>query len=349
VASGIAIFLVNQKVFFDSPKNIRSPTMSNRAGFRDGFTLVELLVVIAIIGGLVGLLLPAVQAAREASRRSQCSNNLRQIGIAMHAFLDARRQFPAGYLMDTAAPTPDPDTLDAPPGTGWGLAIAPWLEEIATASAYSAAQGVAAAGNAPVVSRRLATFLCPSSTGPRSPFAALDAAGAAHASGAVLGRSDYVANAGHEDPWDGPPRADWRTLANGPLYRNSRVRPADVTDGLSRTVFVGEHSQALCQKTWAGVVPGAFSHPAATYRSSAGAERAAALVLSHSGPAANEPGVIHAPNDPAAHCDQMFSEHSAGANVLFGDGSARLVEASIDRSIWAAACSIGGGEISSAP
>ncbi|MFM1997722.1 MAG: Type secretion system protein precursor [Planctomycetota bacterium] len=316
---------------------------------RSGFTMVELLVVIAIIGGLLGLLLPAVQAAREASRRSHCGNNLRQVGIAMHSFLDARRHFPAGYLADTAAAGRDPSTLDAPPGTGWGLAIAPWLEEAATASAYSATQGVAAAGNAGVVSRRLATFLCPSATGPRDPFAALDAAGAAHSSAAVLGRSDYVANAGHEDPWDGPPLADWRGLANGPLFRNSRMRPADVSDGLSRTVFVGEHSQALCQKTWAGVVPGAASHPAATFRQSAGVEGAAALVLSHSGPAATEPGVIHAPNDPAAHCDQMFSEHPAGANVLFGDGSARLVAAAVDRGIWAAACSIAGGETAPAP
>ncbi len=316
---------------------------------RHGFTLVELLVVIAIIGGLAGLLLPAVQAAREASRRSQCGNNLRQVGIAVHSFLDARRHFPAGYLTDTGATGRDPDTFDAVPGTGWGLAIAPWLEEAATASAYSAAQGVVAAVNGSVVSRRLATFLCPSATGPRDPFTALDAAGAAHASGAVLGRSDYVANAGHEDPWDGPPRADWHGLANGPLYRNSRVRPADVTDGLSRTVFVGEHSQSLCQKTWAGVVAGGFSHPAATFRHATGAERAAALVLSHSGPAATEPGVIHAPNDPAAHCDQMFSEHPAGANVLFGDGSARLVAAAVDRGIWAAACSIAGGETSPAP
>jgi len=319
--------------------------MRNRAAF----TLVELLVVIAIIGGLVGLLLPAVQSAREASRRSHCGNNLRQVGIAMHSHLDSRRRFPAGYLADTGAAGRDADTFDAPPGTGWGLAIAPWLEEAATESAYSAAQGVAAAANRAVVSRRLGTFLCPSATGPRDPFAALDSAGAAHASGATLGRSDYVANAGHEDPWDGPPRADWHGLANGPLFRNSRVRPADVTDGLSRTVFVGEHSQSLCQKTWAGVVPGAFSHPAPTFRMSAGPERAAALVLSHSGPAATEPGVIHAPNDPASHCDQMFSEHPAGANVLFGDGSARLVAAAVDRGIWAAACSIAGGETSPAP
>ena len=95
---------------------------------RRGFTLVELLVVIAIIGGLVGLLLPAVQAARESARRGQCGNSLRQIGIAMQTFLDGRRHFPSGYLADTAAAGRDSATFDAPPGTGWGLAIAPYLE-----------------------------------------------------------------------------------------------------------------------------------------------------------------------------------------------------------------------------
>jgi prepilin-type N-terminal cleavage/methylation domain-containing protein len=312
---------------------------------RRGFTLVELLVVIAIIGVLVGLLLPAVQAARESARRGQCGNSLRQIGIALHNYLDGRRYFPAGYLADTTSPSRDADTFDAPPGTGWGLAIAPFLEEAASTVAYDSAAGVAAAANRPIVSRRLATFLCPSSTGPRDAFAVLDGSGVAHGSGAVLGRSDYVANAGHEDPWDGSPRVDWRGIANGPLYRNSRLRSAEVTDGLSKTVFVGEHSQALSQKAWAGIVPGGFSHPADAFRATTAAEHAAALVLSHSGPAAGEAGIIHVPNDPAGHCDQMYSQHPAGANVVMGDGSMRFIAAAIDRTTWAALASASGGEI----
>jgi prepilin-type N-terminal cleavage/methylation domain-containing protein len=318
---------------------------------RSAFSLVELLVVIAIIGVLVGLLLPAVQSAREAARRSQCGSNLRQLGLALHSCLDARRRFPAGYLADTASPARDPDTFDAAPGTGWGLAIAPFIEEAATATAYDASAGVAATSNREVVSRRLGVFLCPTSTGPREPFAVQDESGAPHASAARLGRTDYVANAGHEDPWDVAPRASWEGIANGPLYRNSRTRPAEVTDGLSKTVFIGEHSQALSQKAWAGVVPGAWCQPTDKFRSLAGTapEHAAAFVLSHSGPAANEQAVIHVPNDPASHCDQMFSEHPAGANVVFGDGSTRLVAAAVARDVWAAACSSAAGETAAAP
>jgi prepilin-type N-terminal cleavage/methylation domain-containing protein len=317
-------------------------------GIRRAFTLVELLVVIAIVGALVGLLLPAVQAARETARRASCGNGLRQLGLALHNYLDGERRFPAGYLADTASSSRDPATWDAAPGTGWGLAIAPFLEESAAVVGYDRSAGVAASANRPIVSRRFAVFLCPSSTGPRDAFTVLDESGSAHASGGLLGRTDYVANAGHEDPWDGPPRATWEGISNGPLFRNSRTRPAHVTDGLSKTVFVGEHSQALSQKSWAGIVPGGWSHPTSA-TSGTQPEHAAALVLTHSGPAAGEPWGIHVPNDAAGHCDQMFSQHPAGANVTLGDGGMRFIAASIDRTVWAALCSMNGGESVSTP
>ncbi|MFM8953191.1 MAG: DUF1559 domain-containing protein [Planctomycetaceae bacterium] len=310
-----------------------------------GFSLVELLVVIAIIGTLIGLLLPAVQSAREAARRTQCGSHLRQLGIALHLHADASRRFPAGYLADVSSPSRDTTTWDAAPGTGWGLAIAPHLEEGAATGRFDAVTGVAAVVNRDLVSQRLEIFLCPSSSGPRDAFECRTAGGIPHVSGTRLGRTDYVANAGHEDPWDAAASSDWSSVCNGPLYRNSRITPARVADGLSKTVFIGEHSQELSEKAWAGVVPGAACHPAERYAATgAQPEAGAAFVLSHSGPSALEGTGIHAPNDPAGHPDQMYSQHPAGANIVFGDGSVRLVEATIDRAVWAALCSIAGGE-----
>lgn len=307
-----------------------------------GFTLVELLVVIAIIGGLVGLLLPAVQAARESARRTRCANSLKQLGTALQGHATAKGRFPAGYVSNGASPARDPVTHDGPPGTGWGMAVAPFMEESAVFDAYDAIGGVGSASNRSIVSRQLAVFLCASSAGPRTPFTVSGADGAPLASGALLGRSDYVANAGQEDVWNSHRSTDdWGSLANGPLYRNSKVRPGDVMDGLSQTVFIGEHSQALSQKAWAGVVVGGWSQVDPTMATTP-AGPAATLVLSHSGPTAD--AGIHVPNDPAGHCDQMFSQHPAGCNVVFGDGGVRLVAADVDRTVWAGMCTIAGGE-----
>ena len=109
----------------------------SRSVGRLGFSLVELLVVIAIIGLLVGLLLPAVQSVRESARRSQCTNNLRQLGLGLHLFADATKHFPSGYVANTGSLARDPTTYDALPGTGWGLLIAPFVEESMRAASYS--------------------------------------------------------------------------------------------------------------------------------------------------------------------------------------------------------------------
>jgi prepilin-type N-terminal cleavage/methylation domain-containing protein len=320
----------------------RLPSEPPRFRLGRGFTLVELLVVIAIIGGLIGLLLPAVQSAREAGRRTRCANSLKQIATGLHSYVTAKGRFPAGYLATTTSPQRDATTHDAPPGTGWGLAIASFMEESALADAYSSIEGVGGPANSAIVSRQISTFLCASSAGPRTPFKVAGADGSPLASGVTLGRSDYVANAGHIDVWNSNRgRDDWNGLANGPLFRNSTTRPGDVMDGLSQTVFVGEHSQALSQKSWAGVVAGGWCQVDPTMSTSP-AGPGAAFVLSHSGPTADGP--VHTPNDGKGHCDQMFSQHPAGCNIAYGDGGVRLVSADVDPTIWAAMCTIAGGE-----
>jgi prepilin-type N-terminal cleavage/methylation domain-containing protein/prepilin-type processing-associated H-X9-DG protein len=328
---------MNQKS--DLPGRIRGP--------RRGFSLVELLVAIAIVASLVGILLPAVQVARESARRSGCGANLRQLALAILTHESSCRRLPAGYVAEPGRLPVDPGSRDRPPGTGWGMLIAPYLEESALADRYrpTAGIGIGAIENRAVVSESPAIFRCPSDGGPRAAFAVLDEAGGTHPSGAVLGRSSYVANAGHEEPWS-EPLESWDGRANGPLYRNSWLKLSRISDGLSKTVVLGEHTQRLSHKAWAGTLPGAASHPSDAFVALVGSEPdgAATLVLVHSGPAAGEAAVIHPPNDPLAHVCQMFSDHPGGCNVAFGDGAVRFVSESVNLDVWAAVSSIAGGE-----
>ncbi|MGD9720094.1 MAG: DUF1559 domain-containing protein [Pirellulales bacterium] len=114
---------------------------------RRGFTLIELLVVIAIIGLLVALLLPAVQMAREASRRTQCANNLRQIGLAVHGFDQVQGRFPAAYTDS---------------GASAFMPLLPWLEEQSLLDQYNPKLALSSAGNTAVAAAELAVFRCPS-------------------------------------------------------------------------------------------------------------------------------------------------------------------------------------------
>jgi hypothetical protein len=102
----------------------------------------------------------------------------------------------------------------------------------------------------------------------------------------------------------------------------------------------------VSQKAWAGTLPGAASHPSPTFAARVGSvpDRAATLLLVHSGPAAGEADVIHPPNDPVAHVCQMFSDHPGGGNVACGDGAVRFIAETINLDVWAAMSSIAGGE-----
>lgn len=314
---------------------------------RAAFSLVELLVVLAIIAGLVGLLLPAVQSARESARRTTCASNLRQLGLAVLVHESAKRRLPAGYVSEAARQPVDAGSRDRPPGTGWGLLVAAYLEESVLADRYlpAAGIGIGAPENQPLVAASPAVFRCPSDGGPTAPFAALSESGGPHPSNARLGRSSYVGNAGHAEPWS-EPLDSWEGLANGPLYRNSWLAVSRIGDGLSKTVLLGEHSQRVSQKAWAGTLPGGASHPTETFLTLVGSEPdgAATLLLVHSGPAGGEADVIHPPNDPIAHVCQMYADHAGGCNVAFGDGAVRFVSESINQDAWAALSSIDGGE-----
>ncbi|MDG2381434.1 MAG: DUF1559 domain-containing protein [Pirellulaceae bacterium] len=344
---------------------------------KHGFTLIELLVVIAIIGLLIGLLLPAANAARESGRRVQCVNNLRQLGIAIQAYESARRRLPPGYVSNsTTAPPPatrDPNTWDAPPGWGWGTYLLPYLEESGLASSIDLAQPVWSPRNADFVRQTVPTFLCPTASGGHEPFVVQDEAGeplSIEGRTVTLGRSHYVASHGQESCWgecgasstgivftniytsatrEITINGDASRVADGPFYRNSRTRMRHIKDGISKTIFLGEHSSKLSDKTWVGVVPGAFTHPRFSSPEN-GPDAAATLVLVHAGPSGGELDItgfpiIHPVNFPTYHVGQMFSEHSGGGNVCMGDASVRFVTNEVDLIVWAEFSSINEGEV----
>jgi prepilin-type processing-associated H-X9-DG protein len=307
---------------------------------RPAFSLVELLVVVAVVLLLLGLLLPAVQKVREASNKMVCANNLKQLGLALHAYHGDHGRFPPGYSSDWNDANRDPLTWDGPTGWAWGAYLLPYLEQDTLAQKLRWDLPCWHAANRAGVQTRLKVFLCPSAPDVPEVVPIPDRNGTIVAH---FGPATYVANVGHEEPWS---RAigDWTPIANGPLYRNSRIRFADVTDGVSYTVFLGEHA-FISDKTWVGVVPGTLCWPRdpGRFRFSS-PDEAATFVLSHSGPSASELYIIHPPNSPVAHVCQMYAMHPSGANVLLGDGSVRFVLETIHHDTWAALCSRNGGE-----
>jgi len=320
---------------------------------RTAFTLVELLIVISIIGILIGLLLPAVQSAREAANRIKCQDNLKQIGVALSSFEAARQVFPSGYVSEPNNPAMgpvDPDFNDAGPGWAWLTFLLPYTEEGGLYDSLKLDLACYNPANAAAAQTRITTFLCPSDSGgqnatARGPVSLPDINGKKLA---VFGRSNYVHNVGSTTLW-----CSWPVtiFPNGVMYRNSTTRAADVTDGLSHTVFAGERSSNLADSVWPGVVPLSehFQYPPFLSVGSGGINRPydgpGAFVGAHGGPCPYEdPVVIHPPNSPYGHSDQMESMHPGGANILMGDGSVFFYSDDHMLSTWVALISRNGGE-----
>jgi prepilin-type processing-associated H-X9-DG protein len=276
--------------------------------------LIELLVVIAITVILIGLLLPAVQAAREAARRIQCVNNLKQIGIALHGYHDAKGAFPMGYaarsrFIDGAT--------DTDPGWSWAAMILPELEQGPLWTAANFSLSVSTPANATVIGRPLSAFLCPSdlTTGP---FPVTDISGNVLA---ISAPSSYAVCVGGNET-DTCTGINNDGLGAGAFFRNSRVRVADITDGTSLTIAMVERAWAKAEGVWAGAVPGgtirrgpmngcpltgALFYPAAT------------LVQAHC-------HMLNTNSDPDGGLDDCSSMHPAGANFLFSDGSVHFLK-----------------------
>jgi prepilin-type N-terminal cleavage/methylation domain-containing protein len=193
------------------------------------FTLIELLVVIAIIATLIGLLLPAVQSCREAARRASCSNNVLQLGLALHNYEFHRETFPAG-VTDAAGPI-----KSRPEGkhVSWIVRILPYLEEKALAAHFKDADGAYAAGNAPVVATVIPTLICPSSSANNTETWPVPVAAGDEPRERKVAVSNY---AGCHHDVEAPIAAD----NHGMLFLDSAVRFKDIEDGSSRTLLIAE-------------------------------------------------------------------------------------------------------------
>jgi prepilin-type N-terminal cleavage/methylation domain-containing protein/prepilin-type processing-associated H-X9-DG protein len=343
---------------------------------RSAFTLIELLVVIAIMGILMGLLVPAVQKVRGAANRIRCANNLKQIGVALHNYEGAQRCFPPSCQISNPGSSGNafgigyPDSvLVGPPGWGWGVFLLPHLEQDAVYRSFNLTQPCWSPANAAAAGTKVSVFLCPAATGGSDGFNVQQPTDNSH--GTDMTRSDgskiffahahYVTNAGVNQPWGRstpycvnfdipePVSGAPNDVINGPFYPNSKVTVADVTDGLSNTIFIGERSSFLSNNTWVGVVPNAVVVPRTDLYPWPSENNAATdLVGCHSGPDVHDHPqiIIHAPNNPFGHTDEMWGEHgSPGCNVVFGDGSVRFIGAFTDPNVWVALSTRNGGEV----
>jgi prepilin-type N-terminal cleavage/methylation domain-containing protein/prepilin-type processing-associated H-X9-DG protein len=302
------------------------PRRSNRGAF----TLIELLVVIVILAVLIGLLLPAVQKVREAAARAQCKNNLKQIGLAFHNYHTAYQSFPPGFT--SASATVDGDGTG--PGWGWGAYLLPFLEQDNLYRQIDFTRDIRDPANAFARVQTLKVFLCPSDTPPGPTFTAVDEArvplcDVAFANFVGMGGTHEVT--GFPDTSGGIPY-------QGVLLRNSRVRVADIPDGTSNTLFVGERaSKRSPMTTWVGAVTDASVPPQNPGYDDEGPP---VLVLTNTGTV--EDGRV--PNNPLDHVEDANSRHAQGVNFLFGDGSVRSISNAIDAAVWAAIGTRAGGE-----
>ena len=199
-----------------------------------GFTLIEILVVIAVIAILIALALPAVQSAREASRRSGCLNNLRQHGIAMHSYATAMGSFPIGYL---AWPAPAGGVA---PGWAWAAAILPQLEQGVIYASANISLPIDLPSNATTRVAALNAFICPS-----------DVKAGAFADSSTLVETPVES---YSTSYAGNQGTNATGLSNGIFSVNRSVKIKDIKDGLSTTIAAGERGGLAAQDAWAGAL-----------------------------------------------------------------------------------------------
>jgi prepilin-type N-terminal cleavage/methylation domain-containing protein/prepilin-type processing-associated H-X9-DG protein len=291
-----------------------------------GFTLIELLVVISIIGLLIALLLPAVQAAREAARRDQCVNNLKQIGLALHNYQSGHQLFPPGYVSSF-----DSSGNDTGPGWGWEVMILPQIEKKPLFDAVNLSLAIEDASNSTARLMRMTILLCPSDNSPLVWWAVTrDATGMPLLNVCQVAEANYVGMYGTSDPGiDG----------DGLFFRDSNIGPAGISDGTAQTIAAGERAYALGAATWVGSVTGTSLFPLTDdgigYPR---VESAPGMILGHAG------GNL-GPGDTRGEVNQFYSLHPGGVNFAFADGHVSFLKTSMNYQVFRALATRAGGEV----
>ncbi len=299
---------------------------------RRGFTLIELLVVIAIMAILIGLLLPAVQHAREAARRTQCKQNLRQIGIALQNYHLAHECLPPGTVNETGPVRSEPKGYHH----GWLTFLLPHLDERVLYGMVDASVSIYDAKNATARKTVVPWLLCP--TDPATRFSARN-------DDAAVALSSY---AGAHHPVEAPIDA----TNHGVLVLNSRVRYEDISDGTSYTIFGGEILRSADHLGWASGTRGTLRSGGASINQTPGGSPyyndptyVPPPVLPETAEDSDEPGVVPKPApvvtpaaaepvDAALVVGGFASDHTGGAQFVFGDGSVRFLSENIAQGVF---------------
>ena len=310
---------------------------------RVGFTLVELLVVIAIIGVMVGLLLPAVQAAREAARRMSCSNNNKQLGLALHNYHDTHQRFPIGVLSDRLNQVLTPAGRGNPGRMSWMPSLLPFLEQ---APLYEQLAPYMASRNSNsfpsnLMNTPIPALMCPSDPGSPKTGEQHNTAGQDPPPDRDDGfHGNYLLCHGNTEVTE----ANSNNL-NGMFYYLSKTRFADIIDGTSNTVMGSEVlvvRETSGQRDWRGRY----------YR----ADHLSSLFSTFQPPnttladkmrtcEAGNP--IYAPCTASTNPQVIYarSRHPGGAQSLLGDGSVRFITESINTQVWRDLGTRAGGEV----